>query len=124
MKNHLLVQRYLLGLLMLVAGLLKLLVTGAGGVSGMLSNIVLFSWAPGFWAWILIIAEIGSGVAVLANWKLKYTAWLPVIILAVAVLFMTIKWSALGSTSWSSVIFHLIAINGFLWLACGSDKKK
>lgn len=124
MKNNLTIQRILLGLLMLVAGLLKLFVSGPDGVSGMLSSLALFSWAAGFWAWILIIGEIGSGIAILSSWKLKYTAYVPVIILAVAVLFMTIKWTALGSTSWSSVIFHLIAINGYLMLANSTDKKK
>jgi len=119
-----LIQRILLGLLMLVAGLLKLFVSGPSGVEGMLSGNFLFSWAPAFWVWILIIGEIGFGLAILANWKLKYTAWIPVIILSIAVLTTTIKWSDIGSTGWSSVIFHLIAIVGYVELTCGNHRKR
>jgi len=124
MKNHWMIHRVLLGLLMLVSGVLKLLMVKPSGVAGMLSGIVLFSWAASFWAWILMLGEILSGLAILSNWKLKYTAYIPVIILAIAVLFMIIKWSNLGSTSWSSVIFHLIAINAYLMLACDYEKKR
>lgn len=106
-----------LGLLMLVSGLIKLFAMGPEGVSGMLSQSPLFSWAPLFWAWILIIAEIGSGLSILARWKLKYTAILPVIILGIAVLTVLIRWSALGQTSWGNVLFHLIAIINYLILA-------
>ena len=67
MKNLMTINRVLLGLLMLVAGLGKLLLVGPSGVSGMMSGIALFSWAPMFWAWVLIILEIGSGAAILAK---------------------------------------------------------
>ena len=107
----------LLGLLMLVPGLTKLFVSGVEGVSSMLSGNILFSWAPLFWAWALIIAEIGSGSAILFRWKTKYVVYIPVIILAVAVFTVSIKWSSVMSTSWSGVIFHLIAIVGYISLA-------
>lgn len=58
MKHLQTINRVLLGLVMLVPGLLKLFVTGSSGVTGMLSGIALFSWAPAFWAWILILSEI------------------------------------------------------------------
>lgn len=116
------INTILLGLLMLIPGLMKAFSYGAQGVSGMLSGIFLFSWAPMFWAWILIIAEIGSGVAILARWKLKYLAYIPVIILAVAILFTAVKWSALGQTNWTNVLFHLIAIVNYLWLAMMPQK--
>ena len=122
-KILMIITTILLGLLMLVAGLTKLFVMKPSGVSGMLSHIFLFSWAPMFWAWILIIGEIGSGIAVLTMWKLKYTAYIPVIILSVAVLTSTIRWSSLGNTSWNTVIFHLIAIVNYLWLAMMPSKK-
>ena len=118
MKNFNLVHRILLGLLMLVAGLLKLFVVGSSGVTGMLSGNFLFSWAPAFWAWVLIFGEILSGIAILANWQTKYTAWVPVIILGFAVITMGINWSNIGSTGWSKVFLHLIAIWGFIGLSC------
>lgn len=110
----------LLGLLMLVPGLLKLFSSKVSGVSGMLSVNFLFSWAPMFWAVVLIIGEIGSGLAILGKWKLKYTAWIPVIILGIAVLTVTIKWTNIGSTGWSSLIFHLIAISNYIMLSMKS----
>jgi uncharacterized membrane protein YphA (DoxX/SURF4 family) len=114
----------LLGLLMLIPGLLKLLVMGPSAVTGMLSGIALFSWAPAFWAWILILSEIVFGVLILAKYKLELTVWPPIIILAVAVLFVTINWGDLMSTSWPNVILHLIAITGYMGLGCSSKKKK
>lgn len=124
MKNSKLVQRILLGLLILIPGLLKLLVSGPAGVTGMLSGNFLFSWAPAFWAWVLIIGEILAGIAILANWKIKYTALVPAFILIIAVLTTTIRWSDLGSTGWSSVLLHLVAIWGYLTLACDENKKR
>jgi hypothetical protein len=69
------------------------------------------------WAVILIVGEIGSGLSILARWKLKYVKYIPVIILGVVVLTMTIKWSSIGQTSWSSLLFHLIAISNYLMLS-------
>lgn len=103
----------LLGLLMLVPGLLKLIVSGPSAITSMISSIVLFAWAPLFWAWILILSEIIFGVLILAKWKLNYTTIPPIIILAVATLFLLIKWTSLTSTSWSSVLLHLVAITGY-----------
>jgi uncharacterized membrane protein YphA (DoxX/SURF4 family) len=118
----LIVNTILLGLLMLIPGLMKAFSFGATGVSSMLSGIFLFSWAPLFWAWVLIIAEIGSGVAILARWKLKHVAYIPVIILGVAVLFTGINWSNLGQTNLTNLLFHLIAIANYLWLGMSSKK--
>ncbi len=113
----------LLGLLMLGAGLLKLFVTGATGVAGMLSGIFLFSWAPIFWAWVLILSEIIFGALILAKWNLRYTTIPPMIILTIAVLFMVIRWSAIASTSWSNLVLHLLAINGY-WALKNSGMHK
>jgi len=107
----------LLGLLMLIPGLTKLFVYEISGVSSMLSGIFLFSWAPMFWAVILIAGEISSGLAFLARWKLKYVAYLPVIILGIAVLTSIINWASIGQTNWSNLIFHLIAIVDCLIIA-------
>lgn len=116
-KSLVVANRILLGLLMLVPGLTKLFVVGADGISGMLGGIFLFSWAPVFWAWVLILSEIVFGIAIIANWKVEKTAWPPILIMVIAVLFMTIKWTEMAKTQWSSVIFHLIAITGYLMIS-------
>jgi uncharacterized membrane protein YphA (DoxX/SURF4 family) len=108
----------LLGLLMLVAGLTKLLVMGPDAITGMMSGIILFSWAPAFWAWVLIIAEIAVGITILSKWELKYSTKVAAIILLVATLTVSIKWT--GGTSWNTVILHLIAITNYLVLGCTS----
>jgi len=123
MKSLRLVHRILLGLLMLVPGLLKLFVIGAEGVTGMMSGIALFSWAPAFWAWVLIFFEIGSGLAILGSWKLKYTTIFPSIILFIATITVGINWSALGQTGWSNVLLHLVAVSNYLLLGTQEEKK-
>lgn len=75
-------NRILLGALELSAGLLKLFVLGPAAVVVMLSGLGFP--VPGFFAWVLILAEIGCGAAILAGWKLKYTTIPPAIILTVA----------------------------------------
>lgn len=98
-------NRVLLGLLMLIPGISKLFITGSTGVTSMLSGIG-FPLAV-FFAWLLIIAEIGSGIAIISNWKLKYSVIAPVIILAVATLTVHI-----GNTT--SILLHLVAISNYL----------
>lgn len=110
----------LLGLLMLVPGLFKLFAYKPAGVATMLSGIALFAWAPTFWAWVLILSEIVFGVLILAKWKLKYTVIPPMIILAVAILFVAMDWSKLGATEWPNVIFHLIAFTGYWMLGASA----
>ncbi len=104
-----LVNRILLGLLMLVPGILKLFVFKPSGVTGMLAGMGFP--LPMFFAWILILAEIGFGIAILANWKLEYTTWPPIVILVVATL-VTMDWS---SPQWSNLLLHLVAASNF-WL--------
>lgn len=112
----------LLGVLVLIPGLLKLFMAGPSAVATMLSGIKLFSWAPLFWAWILIAVEIISGALILARWKLRYTTIPPMIVLLVAVLFVTIQWNDLAGTAWSAVLLHLVAIGGY-WFLGSSDRK-
>ncbi len=108
---------------MLVAGLLKIFVSGVNDITSLLSKNILFSWAPMFWAWVLIIGEVGSGLAIIGKWNLKYTAFIPVIILVIAVITVDIKWIALGQTDWVDIIFNLIAINGYIMLSSQNWKK-
>lgn len=124
MKNWGTINKILLGLLMLVPGLLKLFVVGHDGVTGMLSGIVLFSWAAGFWAWILIFAEILFGIAILANYKVGWASYGAALILLIATLFLQVKWSALGTISWSNVIMHLVVISNYVLLGMHSCTPK
>lgn len=105
-KHALLVNRILLGLLMLVPGLMKLLVMGPSAVVGMLSGFG-FPLA-GFFAWVLILSEIVFGIAILANWKLKYTVWPPIVIMLVAA--FVAAWG-----NWSVFLLHLVAASSF-WM--------
>jgi len=106
-KNIVVANRILLGLVMLIPGLLKLI--GSDGVVGMLSGIALFSWAPSFWAWVLILSEIVFGIAILANWRLKYSVWPPVVIMLVAA--FTVAWG-----NWPTFLMHLAIASNYLML--------
>ncbi len=105
-----LVNRILLGLLMVIPGLMKFFVIGPDAVTGMLSGIVLFAWAPAFWAWILMFSEVIFGLAILANYKLKYTVIPPVVILLIAALTVNI-----GNPS--GLLLHFVAVSAYLMLA-------
>lgn len=107
-------NRILLGLLMLFAGLLKLFVSKPAGVTQMLSG---FGFPlPMVFAWILIILEIVSGIMILANWKTKYAAWAPAVILFIAAFMAYGPWKGGWTKNWSSFFFHLIAVSNYLWL--------
>lgn len=103
----------LLGLVLLIPGLLKLFVSKPAGVTGMLSGIAIFAWAPTFWAWVLIIAEIAAGAMILGKFKLHFAASAGAIILTVAAL--TIHWG-----TWPSVLIHLVVASNFWMLALRS----
>lgn len=113
-----LVNRILLGLLMLVPGLLKLFVIGPSGVTSMLDGMGFP--IPMFFAWILILAEIVFGIAILANYKIGYTAWPPIVILVVAVI-VAQNWS---NPSWSTILLHLVAASNYWLLAEWACKKE
>ncbi len=62
-----------------------------------------------FFAWILLLSELVFGVSVLIGWKVKYTVWPLVFILAVA--------SITAVKGFSNIFFHLIAIIGLISLS-------
>ena len=106
-------NRILLGLVMLIPGILKLVATLSGDnfVSGILSGIVLFAWAPLFWAWILILVDIGVGSAILLNWNVKNASWLAIIILLVAAFTVNLS-------NPSGILTHVaLASNYLIWIA-------
>jgi len=126
-KHTVLINRILLGSLMLIPGLLKLFVMGPGAITGMMSGIAIFAWAPGFWAWILILSEIIFGVAILSNWKIEYTTIPPIIIIIVAAFTVNFNWVDLSQISWSSLLLHLTVASNYLMLGihrCKTEKSK
>ena len=102
----------LLGLLFVVAGLLKLFSIKASGVAGMLES---FGFpASAVLAWVLIVAEIASGILILARWQLKYVTWIPVVILVVAA--FTAWWG-----QWVNMLVHLALASNYVVLGVGSE---
>jgi len=95
----------LLALLMIVPGLLKLFSVKA--TTGMLVNLGFP--ITGFFVWVLILAELGSGVAILAKWKLEVTKYIPVIILLVAI--FTAHWGNM-----MDILIRLVLISNYLLL--------
>jgi len=105
MKNLYLANRVLLGLIFLVAGLLKLFSMGTDAVAGMLSGIGFP--AAIFFAWVLIVLEIVCGAAIIFNWQMKYAVWPPIIILLVAA--FTVYWA-----NWGNMLMHLAVASSLL----------
>src|SRR3989344_71576 len=100
------VNRVLLGLLMLVSGLMKVFIIKPDNVTGMLSGIGFP--AASFFAWVLILSEIVFGIAILAKWKLEYTVWPPIVIMIVAA--FTASWG-----NWPTVLMHLVIASNY-WM--------
>lgn len=65
----------------LYAGVMKLM--GPDAITGMLGGLGFP--APAFWAWVLILAEVLGGLAVLVGFQLKYATVPLAIILLVAI---------------------------------------
>ena len=114
-KQAMIFNKYLLGAVMLIPGLLKLFVMKPDAIVGMLQGIPLFAWAPSLFAWVLIIGEIAAGVAIFANWNTKYAFGLGAIILTVAGL--TVHWG-----QWSQTLAHLALASNFLVWHLGENK--
>lgn len=112
-----LVNRIVLGLLMLVPGILKLFVFKPSGVTAMLEGLGFP--AAALFAWILIILEIVTGLMILGNWRIDLAAWPPIIILLVATI-LTTNWS---DPQLSNILLHLVAITGYWMLGEDACKK-
>lgn len=103
-----LANKVLLGLLMLVPGFMKFF--NLTSTIETLSGISLFSWAPLFWIWVLVMSEITFGGMILIEYKLKYAIIPPVIILLLGILIVHI-----GNVS--MILLNLVAVVGYLMLA-------
>ena len=106
-KQAMMLNKYLLGAVMLIPGLLKLFVMGPDKIVGMLSGIYIFAWAPSLFAWVLILGEIAAGAAIFANWNTKYAYAVGAVILGVAGL--TVHWA-----DWPQTLTHLALASTFL----------
>lgn len=98
--------RLVLGLLFLIPGVMKLM--DPGMIIGMLGGMG-FPVATAF-GWILLLSEIIFGVCILLGWKVKYTAWPPVIILLVATVMVHIPAMAGNPMGLIMVLFHVLGI--------------
>lgn len=78
--------RVLVGLLFVIPGFNKLM--NPSGIIGMLGGMGFP--AAAFFGWLLLISEIVFGTAVIVGFKVKYTVWPLVIVLAVATVMVTI----------------------------------
>ncbi len=111
-----LILRVILGLMFVVAGANKLL--NPQGIIGMLSGAGFF--LPTVWGWLVILSEVLFGLAVLAGWKLRYTVWPLALIMAVAIIIVSIPNITKNP---SSFFFHLLAIGALVSLfLTGSGK--
>ena len=110
-------NRVLLGAVMLVPGLLKLFVLKPATIQGMLSGLG-FPIA-GVLAWVLIIAEILTGIAILAKFKLEWATIPPVVILVVA----AFTFHMTPQANWPNVIVHLALASNFVLLGLGVTKE-
>lgn len=115
------VLRILIGLMFLIAGIGKLMMTS--GVVAMLSN--LHFPAPTFFAWILLLSEIIFGALVVVGYKVKWTAWPLVIVMAIAWIAVVIPSGDglfKGLTSPNS-FFHLITLVNLVILSMAGPGK-
>ena len=106
------VLRIVLGLLFILPGINKF--GNPAMIIGMLGNLGIP--AAGLLGWVLLLSEIGFGAAVLFGYKLKYTVWPLVLILAIATLKVGLP--ALGSSPMAmiNVSFHLLGIAALISL--------
>lgn len=106
------INTYLLAALMLYSGISKLFVTGVEGVSNMLSSFGFF--LPLFFAWLLIIVELGSGIMLFIGKYKRIVVIFPAIIMLIAAFF--ILWTNLLFLNpiWSSFIQHIILATNYL----------
>jgi len=99
------INTYLLGILFLYTGLTKLFVNKISGVSAMLTNLGFF--LPVFFAYVLVIVEIGSGIMLFTGKFKKLVVLFPAFILLVAA--FTVSWG-----NWTSFIEHIILATNLL----------
>jgi uncharacterized membrane protein YphA (DoxX/SURF4 family) len=106
--NLWIINLVLLGLVMLVPGLLKLFVMKPEAITEMFTNLG-FPVASLF-AWALIVAEIGSGAAILMRWRIKHVAYIPVVILIGSAILVHFG-------NWPNFLVHIALASNFILLS-------
>ena len=98
-------SRIVIGLMFFFVGLWKIMNSGA-----FTSNFAIFGASLPFLAWILLFSELVFGFSVLIGWKVKYTTWPLLVILAGAVIVALIPNFSFGVGSITVIGFHFLAI--------------
>lgn len=93
--------RIALALLFIPQGINKLM--GIEGTTAFLTQLGFP--VPILFVWVLLLSEILFGLAVLFGWKVKYTALPLIVIMAIALLLVTIP-----SGNLVNIFFHVLAI--------------
>ena len=115
-----LVNRILLALVLLVAGLTKLFIVKPSAVTEMLTGMSFP--VPVILAWILILSEIVFGIAILVKWNLKQTVIPAIIIFVIAAFtFWTYGPGAQNGPNWGQVLIHLALASNY-WLLGARSK--
>lgn len=99
-----------LGFLFLIPGFDKLV--GMLGEGHMIAEMIGVSGA-----WVLLLAEIIFGIAVLAGWKLHLTTIPLIIVMAGAIFTAVLPQLAENPMAVIDLLFHLLAIAGLVSLA-------
>ena len=104
-KYALIINRILIGLVLLVSGFIKLFEQGISEISSFLSSLGFFS--SYFFAVILIFSEIVFGILVILNIKMKYVCVIPAFIMVLAGFLVFFgEWSLFG--------LHIAVASNFL----------
>ncbi len=116
------IQRILVGLFFVVAGLTKFFIIGVGRVELLCTQLGLpFAF---FLAWFVPAIEILSGVAVIANYRLRHAAW-PALLVAVGMA-STIYWygpgSLNGTPNWTMVLLYLVLASNLVVFALSAKR--
>ena len=111
--------RAILGFLFIVTGLNKL--SNPGIIISMLGDLGFR--APAFLGWILLLSEIVFGISVLIGYKIRYTVWPLVFILAVATLRVYLPQIFTSPMGVVNVSFHLLGIGALVSLFLTGDGK-
>ncbi len=114
------ILRVFLGLLFLIPGVAKL--SNPSGIIGMLGGLG-FPMAA-FFGWIVILVEVIFGITIILGYKLKYTVWLPLIVMVVATFAVVIPSWLKNPSSAGNLLFHLLAIGGLISLYLSGPGEK
>lgn len=106
------IGRILLGLVFLIPGLMKL--TNPSGIIGMLGSMGFP--ASALFGWVLLLSEIVFGLSLVIGWKVEWTAWPLVIVMAVAALVVYLP-QIPDPVGTATFMVHLGVIGGLIAVA-------